>query len=234
MNWVAETFNSSIGKKIVMALTGLLLCGFLIVHLGGNVLMYVGPEAYNTYAHTLHSQEWAVKMAEVVLALLFVAHIVYAVRTGSRNSESRGQRYKVKKSKIKSRFLPFEVSPENLMLVSGIIVLCFLVVHLAEFTFGFRLAEQTKGLEPFDKALVILRNPASASIYVVGCLLLGWHLMHAVSSSLQTFGLNHPKYNGLIVWAGMIFAVVIALGFASFPIWAAIAGPEVSTPVALD
>jgi succinate dehydrogenase (or fumarate reductase) cytochrome b subunit, b558 family len=233
VDWVVKFLTSTIGRKLVLALSGLLLCGFLVVHLGGNLLMFVGPDAYNTYAHTLHSQEWLVKTAEVGLLLLFAAHIVIAINTDRDNRESRGRDYQIKDSKQAS-FLPWQLLAENWMIISGLIVLAFLIIHLADFTFEAtpNLMEKIKGHEPFDKAMIILRNPFSAIIYVVGCLLLGWHLSHGFRSAFQSLGINHPKYTKAIENLGKVFALVIALGFASFPIWAAVSNykvPDLST-----
>lgn len=228
MDWIVKFLTSTIGKKLVIALSGLLLCGFLVVHLGGNLLMYVGPEAYNTYAHTLHSQEWLVKTAEVGLLLLFAAHIVIAINTDRDNRSARARSYQVKESK-QSSFLPWQLLAENWMIISGIIVLVFLIVHLSDFTFEATpmLMEKIRGHEPFDKAVIILRNPFSAFIYVVGSLLLAWHLSHGLRSAFQTLGIAHPKYTRAIEVLGQAFTIIVALGFASFPIWAAMSGYEV-------
>ncbi len=228
VDWVVKFLTSSLGKKLVIALSGLLLCGFLAVHLAGNLLMYVGPDAYNTYAHTLHSQEWFVKFAEFGLLILFGAHIIIALNTDRDNRSARAKNYQVKETKQQT-FLPYQLLAENWMIISGLIVLCFLIVHLSDFTFQTTpgLMEKIKGHEPFDKAIIILRNPLHALLYVTGVLLLGWHLSHGFRSAFQTLGLNHPKYTKGIETLGKVFALVVALGFASFPIWAAMSGYKV-------
>ena len=222
MNWVVNTLKSSVGKKLLMGVTGLLLCLFLIVHLAGNLLMYVGPDAYNAYAHTPHSQEWFVKIAEVGLLGLFGLHIWLGLETSRENRSARSQRYRVKRSKIPGRKIPFNVSPENYMLMTGVIVLAFLLIHLDDFTFNLTMPEELEGREPFDKAMIIMRHPVSFVSYLVGVILLGWHLAHGVTSMFQTLGLRHPKYDGLTQKAGPVFALIIAVGFASFPIYAVI------------
>jgi len=220
MNWVVNTLKSSVGKKVLMGLTGLLLCLFLIVHLAGNLLMYVGPEAYNNYAHTLHSQEWFVMMAETGLLLLFAVHIWLGIETSRENRAARQQRYRVKRSKIPGRKIPLSISPENYMLMSGVIVLAFLLIHLGDFTFNITMPGELEGREPFDKAIIIMRHPVSFVSYLIGVALLGWHLSHGVTSMFQTLGLRHPKYDGFTQKIGPIFALVIAIGFASFPVFA--------------
>ncbi|MBL4885975.1 MAG: succinate dehydrogenase cytochrome b subunit [Planctomycetaceae bacterium] len=230
MNWVVETLNSSVGKKLIMACTGLLLCLFLVVHLMGNFLMFVGPDAYNAYAHGLHSQEWFVRIAETGLLILFAIHIWLALETNRENREARSQQYAVKKSKIANRRIPESISPENNMLLTGVLVLAFMLLHLGDFTLNMTMPEKIAGLEPFDKAFVIMRSPVSAISYLLGVILLGWHLSHGVTSLFQTFGLRHPKYDPLTRNAGPAFAVVIAIGFASFPLFALISSYETAEP----
>lgn len=211
--------GTTIGKKFIMAVTGLLLCAFLVVHLAGNLLLYVGPQAYNEYAHALHEQEWLVQTAEVGLIVLFGLHIVLAFQTTKENRAARRQRYFVKESKIDNRLSPFK--PETWMLISGLIVLAFLILHLIDFTFLLRwdIDYASYADNEYAKAAAILRTPLTALVYTAGSAVLGIHLAHGVSSTFQTLGWNHPKYEALIRWFGVIFAVVIGLGFVTFPVF---------------
>ena len=220
MNWLMKALSSSVGKKFVMAITGLLLCGFLVVHLAGNLLLYAGPETYNHYAHTLHSQEWFVKIAEAGLLVLFVAHIALASITASENRAARKVRYLAKTSKLDACEMtsPPPVSSETWMFLSGAVVLFFLLWHLADFTLELRL-KGAGNEEPFDKAVRILNDFWSFWIYLGGCIVLGIHLTHGFSSAFQSLGINHPKFNTLIRWFGIVFAIVIGGGFALFPVW---------------
>jgi succinate dehydrogenase / fumarate reductase cytochrome b subunit len=212
-----RALSSSVGKKFVMAITGLLLCLFLVAHLGGNLLLYVGPQAYNSYAHGLHSQEWLVKIAEVILLILFVTHIYLAVRTTQENRSARNHSYLVKHSKLDAapHTTSWPMHPEAWMFWSGAIVLGFLLLHLSEFTWEIRLRGQP-GEEPFDKAVRILRDNVTSVVYLVGTLILGVHLWHGFASAFQSLGVSHPRYKNAIKWAGVVFAGVIGLGFASF------------------
>ncbi len=230
MNWVVDALKTSVGKKLLMACTGALLCLFLIVHLAGNMLMLVGPDAYNAYAHALHSQEWFVHLAEAGLLVLFVVHIWIAMETSRENTDARPQQYAVKKSKIAGRKLPGAISPENNMLLSGGLVLAFMLLHLGDFTLNLTMPDKIAGLEPFDKAFVIMRTPVSAIAYLIGVIMLGWHLSHGVTSLFQTLGLKHPKYDPLTRRLGPVFAVIVAGGFAIFPIYALISPYETAKP----
>ena len=216
--WLVRACSSSIGKKFVMAVTGLALCGFLVVHLGGNLLLYVGAEKYNHYAHALHAQEILLLIAEVGLFAMFIGHIVLAVATGIENNAARPTDYLMRQSKQEQG--PLAAPASSVMFATGIVVLLFLILHLADFKFEARLKKDVQDLEPFAKALVYLRDPISAAVYIVGSLVLGYHVLHGFQSAFHTLGFNHPKYTPTIKFLSFVFAAVVALGFASFPFWA--------------
>jgi succinate dehydrogenase / fumarate reductase cytochrome b subunit len=221
--------SSSLGRKYVMGITGLLLCGFLVVHMAGNLLMFVGPKAYNTYAHSLHAQEWFVKLAETGLLVLFFLHLYLAVTLTLNNRDARHRSYAVKRHKEGAENSPAYAS--QWMVISGLIVLGFLIFHLWDFTFQlgtddfYELADGTER-EPYEKAVLILKSPLTVAVYVVGCVLLAFHLAHGFSSAFRSLGISHPKYNKLIRVVGYLFAILFGAGFVSFPIWAIFtAGP---------
>jgi len=197
-----------------MGLSGFLLIGFVIIHLSGNFLLYIGFEDYNHYAHSLHATR-LLYAAEVILLVLFFAHIYYAFLTTRENRKARLIPYEMKKSKQDKA--PW--TPSAVMFISGAIVLAFILLHLADFRFELRNAGAT-GEDPALRALRKLQDPITASVYFVGSLFLGWHLLHGFQSVFQTFGLNHPKYTPWIKRLGILLAIIIGLGFASFPVWA--------------
>ena len=215
-----------------MGITGLLLCGFLVTHLAGNLLMLVGRDAYNGYAHALHSNEGLIKLAEVGLLVLFVSHIFLAIVTSRENRQARGPvGYDQQVTKIENRTFEPPIAPKNWMFATGAVVLAFVLLHLYDFTLELRTddsidyeattelhGEQVK--DAYGKAVALLKTPLSFIVYLVGCLFLGWHLGHGFSSAFQSLGINHPKYNRLIRCCGIVFAIVIGGGFAFFPLWA--------------
>lgn len=216
--WLLKALKSSIGQKIVMAVTGLLLCGFLIAHLAGNLLLYVSPEAYNNYAHQLHSQEGLLMIAETGLFALFFAHLVLAGSTRKRSRDARDVDYVVKASKIDdSETSVFE--PQSWMFASGAVILAFILLHLTDFKLEMWISADGER-EPFDKAVLILSDWIRVIAYIVGPIILAIHLTHGIPSAFQSLGLSHPKYNGLIKKGSWLFAWAIGLAFASFPIWA--------------
>lgn len=218
MNWLRCALSSSVGKKFLMAITGLLLCGFLVVHLAGNLLLFAGPEAYNAYAHKLHENENLLHVAETGLALIFFAHLYLAFSLSAGNRIARGRGYAENKSKRQD--LISNARPDKWMLISGIALLGYILLHLADFTLELRDRSHYEGLEPFDKAVSLLNDPVSIVGYLVGFAFLFAHLSHGISSAFQSLGLNHRKYNAVIKWGGLAFAGALALGNASLIGWA--------------
>lgn len=214
--WMLRLLSSSIGRKMVMGVTGLGLCGFLVVHLAGNLFLYQGKAAFDGYAHKLHEQEW-LPLAEAGLLVLFLLHIYLAFVTTIENRRARLQAYAMKESKRQDRVAL--LAPSSWMFISGAVVLGFLILHLVDMRLGLRPDVQyaPEG-ESFVNTFAVLSSPVSQIVYVVGTIFLGFHLSHGFSSAFQSLGLNHPKYTPAIKVAGVIFAVVIAVGFCSLPI----------------
>jgi succinate dehydrogenase / fumarate reductase cytochrome b subunit len=223
LSLLVKALSSSVGKKFVMGFTGLLLCGFLVAHLAGNLLLYVGPDAYNKYAHALHSQPALLFVVELLLYALFVIHILLAFCVTQENRSARGHGYALKRSKLDAapHTTSSPVHPEAWMFTSGAIVLFFLIVHLLQFTWEkWPWFTTPPGEEPFAKAIRILNDNFTSGVYVIGVIILGIHLWHGFASAFQSLGITHPKYAGLIKWVGVIFACMVAIGFASFVFFA--------------
>lgn len=220
MSWLMKALCSSVGQKFLMGITGLLLCGFLVVHLGGNFFLFVGQDAYNDYAHKLHSQEGLLKVAEAGLFGLFLLHILLAIVTGRQNRKARGRTdYLLTESKQGPSPIP-SGGARSWMFATGAVVLGFLILHLVDFTWEARGDLEYVGKDPFMKARMILTNPVSAVFYSIGCIVLGVHLSHGFASAFQSLGINHPKYNGMLRCLSLTFAWFIAIGFVSFVYWA--------------
>lgn len=213
LSWFGRFLNTSIGKKVSMAITGLALIGFLVVHLAGNFTLYADDtgEAFNAYAHLLESNP-LLPIAEIVLLGLFLAHIGMGIRVSLQNREARKSRYHQRTTHGKQTFASAS------MLATGIIIAIFLVVHISD----FRIAKELVEGGEYDMAQMVkdrLASPLGALIYIGGVGALAIHLSHAFNSALQTLGLNHPKYTPLLEKAGLGLAVILGLGFASFPIY---------------
>lgn len=195
-----------------MAVSGLLLIGFLIAHLAGNLLIYTGQEgkAFDEYAHTLESNP-LLPAVEIGLFLLFAVHIVMALRVSGENRQARRRGYVIRNS-MGERSLA-----SASMIVTGIIVLIFLIVHIVDFRVG-KLYAETSSVSLAAMVKKRLHEPLGAAVYLIGVTALAVHLRHAFRSGLQTLGVNHPRLNPLLTRLGWALAILLGLGFASFPI----------------
>ena len=211
MTWIRRTFSSSLGQKYIMAASGLLLVGFLVVHLAGNLLIFKGQDgsAFDSYASTLESSP-LLPLAEIGLGLLFTVHVATALRVSFRNREARSQGYAVRAD------LGRKTLASGSMLVTGLVVLVFLAVHLYDFRIGKLLVEPQPSLAGLVRKR--LATPLGACIYLVGVAALSLHLRHAFRSAFQSLGANHPHLNPILEKAGIAAAVVLGLGFAAFPL----------------
>jgi succinate dehydrogenase / fumarate reductase cytochrome b subunit len=212
---VLEFLESSIGKKIMVAAAGILLCGFLVTHLAGNLLLFVGGEAFNHYAEALEHNP-LLPIAEGGLVFLFVVHILLSARATLANRAARPVGYESYKGK------GARTPGSRTMAYTGSLILLFVIVHVATFKFDVGgLKGQAPGTPESLYAHVItwFANPLYAAFYILAVAGVGLHLSHGVQSALQTFGANHPRYTPLIKKAGLAFAGLIFLGFVSMPLY---------------
>ncbi len=204
--WIVGFFNSSLGKKLLVGSAGLLLCGFLVVHLAGNLFLFVGEGAFNHYAEKLAGNP-LLPIAELGLLALFLLHIVVASKVRWENSQARPVSYEVYEEKG-GRTL----GSKTMSYTAGIVLL-FLIIHLKTFRFG----DDKDGL--YRLVVDWFKNPLYSGFYVVAVLGLGLHLSHGIQSALQTLGVSHPKYKWYLKRAGYAFAVLVTIGFASMPLY---------------
>lgn len=218
MSWILNALASSVGRKLVMAATGLFLVVFVAIHLAGNFLLYAGPEMYDNYAHTLHSQKAFLIASEILLYTAFAAHVYLAFRLTRDNWSARKKMYRVKDDKRDDRIGAGWIAPEKWMLFSGLIVLGFTILHVAEFKFELGWGDQLSRLSPYGQAQVILADWLRIIIYTTACVILGVHTSHGFQSAWQSLGVNHPRINRFLRWASVLMGVGVAAGFSSFPV----------------
>lgn len=214
MGWFTRTISSSLGKKYLMALSGLFLVIYLVVHLFGNSFLYAGKDAFNTYVSTLTESnlEPIIRVIEIILLLGFLIHIYDGVKLTIDNWRARPNRYAVKPAD------PQSTLASRTMWMTASIVFFFLVVHIQQFWYTYHYGK-VPGVTMYDIVVATFRDPLYSVIYLISVLLLGFHLYHGFQSAFQSLGLNHVKYRPLIVIFGRIYAIVIAVGFATFPIY---------------
>ncbi len=218
---MAGFFSSSIGKKFIMSLSGLFLITFLAVHLTVNMTMLWGPETYNRAAHFMATNPF-IRVMEPILALGFIFHIVYAFILEINNYFARG---KVRYDKEVRGHTSTWASRNMIWL--GLMVLVFLVIHLANFFWKVKfgeLPEVTYGTETMHDTYALVVGMFQQwlwvdVLYVVGAIALGLHLHHAFWSSFQTLGWSNEKWRKRLSVIGDIYAVVVSVGFAFLPIY---------------
>jgi succinate dehydrogenase / fumarate reductase, cytochrome b subunit len=213
--------RSSIGRKHLVAITGLLLCGFLVGHLTGNFLLLVGPDAFNLYAHKLISLGALLYVIEAILAGIFLLHLYLAIRLTLENKKAGGK-YQVKK--WTGRGITFMSAT---MPYTGMVLLIFLILHLMNLKFGTNYPTVVDGVEMRDlyrTTLEYFQNPMNVAWYVFSMICAALHTAHGFGSAFQSLGLNHPKYYLKIKIFSYLYALLVGGGFSFLSIWAYMKG----------
>ncbi|OQY59901.1 MAG: succinate dehydrogenase [Desulfobacteraceae bacterium 4572_88] len=208
MDWFTNTIWTSIGKKLMMAFTGLCFCGFLVVHLAGNLTLYGGSDFFNAYVHHLHSYGPLVNVAEMGLLTLALIHVITGVTLFLGNLNARPIGYAVSKD-AGGRTLGSATMP-----YTGLLMLAFIIFHLVDFRFADHGAQTV-----FQIVSNSFSQPGYVFLYIISMGIVAVHVSHGFWSVFQTFGLNHPKYMPLIHGVGILFSVVMAIGFGFIPLY---------------
>ncbi len=221
---VNHYFGSSIGRKQLVAVTGLLLCGFLVSHLIGNLLLVVGPDAFNLYAYKLFSLGGLLYVIEAVLAVIFLIHLGLAVKLNIENVQARGgaKRYKLKKNTGRGTTFMSQTMPWT-----GIILLIFTILHLKNLKFGTNYTTVVDGVEMRDiyKTTIEYFQSMTAVIwYIVAMTAAALHTAHGFSSAFQSMGWNHGKYFKNVKRVGYLYAIAVGGGFAFLAVWCHLKG----------
>ncbi len=215
MNWFVKFISSSIGKKVMMALTGLFLISFLVVHCAINALIFYndGGKTFNIGAHFMGTNP-IIRTIEIVLIAGFLWHIVQGLYLWKKNRDARPVKYLVNKGNENSTWY------SRSMALMGTIILLFLVVHTSNFWIPNRTHQFFHGeeLPLYDMMQEKFQQPLEVIIYLIGCFALYWHLLHGFKSAFQSLGLNHVKYNGLISFSGVAFSVIVPFVLAMMPV----------------
>jgi len=209
--------RSSIGKKALMAVSGLVLVGFIISHLLGNLLIFGGSEALNAYGAKLRHLGWGLWAARIFLIVMVAVHITTSVQLAVENRRARPQRYRMQRYA--------ETTPAaRAMLISGGLVLAYLVYHLLHFTFRVTNPEISHGVDALgrhDIYTMVVRSFQQAPIalaYIAGMAFVCLHLSHGVGSAFQTLGLTTERTIPVLSWISRLFALVVFLGYCSIPV----------------
>jgi succinate dehydrogenase / fumarate reductase cytochrome b subunit len=206
-------YDTTLGKKVVMALTGMVLTGFVVGHMAGNLQVFLGPEAFNRYAELLHSSPGLLWGARTVLLASVILHIVSAIQLALIAKRARPQRY----VKLKSTTSSYA---SRTMYWSGPILAAFIVYHLLHFTVG--TAHPTQPFPGYTQAyqnvIAGFKVVPVSLFYIFSMGLLCLHLFHGVWSMFQSLGLAHPRYTPVLKKLAAGLSVLVAVGFSVVPV----------------
>jgi len=218
MKNLVELARSSIGTKVVMAVTGIFLLGFVVVHMLGNLQIFLGEDALNAYAVALKRVPAVLWGARAALLLALVSHVGAALKLAKQNAEARPVSYAFENT--------IQASPASRsMLLSGFAVLLYVfALHIPHFTLHLfdggkfeHLVDHAGRHNVYEMVIRGFSNPLMSALYILAMLGLGLHLSHGISSVVQTFGINHPRYNCAIKMAGPGIATLIVIGYIVVP-----------------
>lgn len=207
---IALFYQDYVGKKIAMALSGLILFGYVIAHMTGNLQIFMGREQINAYARTLHASSGLLWTARTVLLIAVGIHIYTGLSLAAKSRAARPVVYKVKGQRHPNL-------AGRTMVLSGAVIGAFVVFHLLHLTTG-TVHPAFVDLEPYDNMVNAFRVPAVAIAYIVSVFLLGVHLYHGAWSMFQSVGFNHPRYTPALRRFAAVFAFLLVIGFSSVPI----------------
>jgi len=211
MSALASFLTSSIGRKVSMAITGLLLIGFLVTHMAANLLVLVDAHAYNAYSHSLVSNP-LIYLAEAALLAFFVIHFVSGIVITLRGRAARTEKYREDRW---AGGTSHKSLASATMIFSGVFFLVFVPLHILWFKFG-TYYDAGGGIRDLHRLVIEeFQEPMMVAFYVVGMAVLGFHLWHAFGSGLESLGVTYRKQ---LRRAGQLLAVVIAGGFVLVPV----------------
>lgn len=207
--------RSTIGKKYLMGLAGLIWAGFVFAHMAGNLLIFVSQDAYNSYGHALTSGN-IIYVAEIVLVLALIMHVYLAISLTLQNKAAKGTGYAVAPKEKRARF------GSKTMGAQGTIILVFIILHLSTFKYGQHYDTTVNGVvmrDLYRLMINVFKQPMYVFWYLVSLVLLGIHLSHGVGSVFQSFGWMNGRYQPVLRKLSIAYAVIVALGFISQPLY---------------
>ena len=208
MSWLIRTFGASIGKKLLMAITGLGFLGFLCAHLAGNLTLYKGGTAFNTYAQKLHSLGPILMVFELGLLAFALIHVTTGIILFVQNLKARSVPYKIDRRAggrtLSSTWMPY----------TGLILLAFVIFHLINFSFVDKTQRTI-----FEIVSAAFASPTYMIIYVFVMIVLALHVRHGFWSAFQTIGANHTRYMPAIMVLSIVVSLIFGFGFGLLPIY---------------
>lgn len=207
--------KSTVGRKYIMGISGLVWMGFVLTHMAGNMLILVGPDLYNAYGHAILSNKPLLYGAESVLVLALIVHVTTAISLTIENRRAKGTRYAVNPNGEKGPTLASQT-----MGMQGSLVLAFIILHLATFKYGTHYDTTVNGVQMRDLhrlVVEIFQQPGYVVWYVVALIVLMFHLSHGAHSIFQSFGFLERKMIKGVRKFAWTYAIIVVAGFLSQP-----------------
>jgi succinate dehydrogenase / fumarate reductase cytochrome b subunit len=217
-----RVFRSTVGSKLLIGITGFALFLYLLIHIAGNLVVFGGQAAFNKYAFTLEDNP-LLPVIEILLALVFLSHIYKAITNFFANQQARPVGYVKKKMAGKPSRKSFA---STTMIATGLWIIVFLLIHVKTFRagWGHEYPWPAGGRDLYRQELEAFGDPLTAAFYILSMIVVGTHLWHGISSSLQSLGIDHPRWTPRIIVAGRVLAVLISGTFIVIAIWAHVTG----------
>lgn len=214
MNSLKSFLSSTIGKKVLVAITGILFCLFLLFHLVNNLVIYTGEENFNYLVSSLEKIKPLIRLLEVVLLTILVVHISNSVYLSIQSRKSGNQ---TSLSNVKKPNAPLS---SRTMLFTGSVLFIFIVVHLSTFWFNFQLTDDHDAYyNMVTNSAIGFGNIFITILYLVAMVILGFHLKHGFSSAIQTLGIKDTSIGKVVSTIGVVFWLFIPAGFFSIAFW---------------
>jgi succinate dehydrogenase / fumarate reductase cytochrome b subunit len=210
-------FSSSVGTKIVIGLSGLFLVLYLLIHVGGNLLVFFGPQVFNRYAYNMEVRNPTLPILEIIILVGFLIHIFKTIRMYLANSAARPVSYQKKE---RAGYTSRKSFASSTMIFGGLWVIVFLIIHVKAFRFSPEIEWPGGGRDLYQQEMAVFANPLMTAFYIVSMLVVGSHLWHGVSSGFQSLGLVHARWTPRLLLAGKVLAVLVAGAFIVIAIWA--------------
>jgi succinate dehydrogenase / fumarate reductase cytochrome b subunit len=207
---VSRFYDSTIGKKAIMAVTGVILFGFLVGHMLGNLQVFLGRDVMNTYAETLHANMPLLWGARIMLLLSVLLHTWAAIQLTALKASARPVAY-TKPGNVQGS------TASRTMMLSGPVIALFVIGHLLHLTTG-TIHPNFVELKAYENVVAGFSNPIVSGLYVVAMILVGFHLSHGVWSMFQSMGFSHPRYTPMIKKFASVFSWLLVAGFVAVPI----------------
>ena len=210
-------FSSSVGTKIVIGLSGLFLVLYLLIHVGGNLLVFFGPQVFNKYAYNMEVRNPTLPLLEIVILVGFLIHIYKTITMYLSNKAARPVSYVKKEG---AGYTSRKSFASSTMIFGGLWIVIFLIIHVKAFRFSPETEWPGGGRDLYRQEMAVFVSPLMTAFYVVSMLVVGSHLWHGASSAVQSLGLTHPRWTPRVLVAGKLLAVLITGAFIAIAVWA--------------